>query len=146
MGLGNNSHVATEHEVLYRNIDAAMVERGWSISELAKRAGVSPKVIYNFRGGQQMGMGTLYAIAKALGTTVEVLKGIEEAPADADKVTLLTQNEQDVLNYLRRLSPTNRRRAARLLREIVDELEETERSTQENSSTKSAGKPTPNAA
>jgi transcriptional regulator with XRE-family HTH domain len=139
--------VADEMAVLAKNIDAAMIERGWSIAELAKRAGVSAKVIYNFRGGRPMGMGSLYAIAKALDTTVEALKGIE-SPADADKVAILTQDEQDVLNYIRRLSPTNRRRAARLLREIVDELEETERTTQEFSTTSTAraGKSTPSAA
>lgn len=124
-----------------------MIKRGWSVAELAKRAGVNVKVLYNFRSGKPIGMKTIYAVAKAFDLSVEALQGVEEPAKQMPSGAHLSTEEQDVLSYLRRLSPSNRRRAARLLREIVDELEEAERTPSEStsSSTKSAGKPTPGA-
>lgn len=122
-----------EQEIIKENIDTLMRERGWSPKVLAERSGVAVGTIYNLRSTRAIGDGVLFKIARALDTTPEALRGIEQTPADADSVAILTQDEQDVLNYMRRLSPTSRRRAARLLRQIVDELEESERAATEKS-------------
>lgn len=132
-----------DQETIKRNVDKLMRERGWSIAETAKRAGLKNSTLYNARGSAPIGADALIKLAKAFDVTVEELMGEESGK---DSVAFLSVEEQDALMYLRRLSPSKRKSAVRILREVVDQLQDSEESSSTASPAPSTAPPKARAA
>ena len=59
------------------------IERGWTQRELAERAGVSISLVKRADGGSAVRPSTALKLAKALGVTVEQLRGLDGHGASA---------------------------------------------------------------
>jgi transcriptional regulator with XRE-family HTH domain len=106
-----------DQEGIKNRIDKLMRERGWSIVETSKRAGLKNSTLYNVRGGKDIGADTLIKLAKAFDVSVEYLMG--EQPKEGEQ---LTDDEQELLLLLRRVPASKRRAAVRVFRELTDSL------------------------
>lgn len=62
------------------NVEHALVERGWKVTDLAKNAGLSWSTVYRAMDGNEFNSGTLEKMAKALDVNPIDLLSIEGGP------------------------------------------------------------------
>lgn len=86
-----------------------MDSRALSQSELARRVGITQATIYKLLAGKTYGSTHIHKIARELQTTPAYLTGETDDPdADAPPPPELTQEERDLLECFRVLTPADR--------------------------------------
>lgn len=84
---------------IYKKVDALRLEKGWTIYELAKKAGTSPTTIYNWRDrGSSPTLGLLDSICSAF--EISVLNLL----INEDDLTALTEEQRELVNLWNTLS------------------------------------------
>lgn len=96
-------------------------KRGWSQSELAKRAGLAPSTISNiFNANKGLGEVSLSAIAKALNVPTEI---VFRAAGFLPKAHIMTEQKEEILYLFDKLSEQEKKDAIRYLRFLIDAQE-----------------------
>lgn len=96
-------------------------KRGWSQSELAKRAGLAPSTISNILNANKgLGEVSLSAIAKALNVPTEI---VFRAAGFLPKAHIMTEQKEEILYLFDKLSEQEKKDAIRYLRFLIDAQE-----------------------
>lgn len=98
-------------KVVYDKVDALRSARGWTIYELAQKAGVAPTTIYNWRDRQSSpSLFLLDAVCSAFGITViDFLR-------DGDDLTVLTAEQEEVLRLWDTLTSEQKKSVLNLMK------------------------------
>lgn len=98
---------------IYDKVDRLREERGWTIYQLAMKAGVAPTTIYNWRDRlSSPTLSLLDAVCCAFGITV-----IDFLLND-DKLTALTEEQKDVLKLWNSLSDEQKESIVNLMKSM----------------------------
>ena len=96
---------------IYDKIDALRLEKGWTIYELAKKAGVAPTTIYNWRDrASSPSLYLLEAVCSAFGITVI------DFLLDEDELLALTEEQKEVIRLWNTLSAEKKKSVLNLMR------------------------------
>lgn len=102
-------------KAVYERLDDLRAARGWTIYELAKRAGVSYTGIYNWRDRLSLpSLELLDAVCYAFGITV-----IDFIAGD-DETTVLTKEQKELVQLWNALSPDKKKSIINLIRTMQD--------------------------
>lgn len=86
-------------KAIYDKVNSLRLEKGWTIYELAKKAGVAPTTIYNWRNRQSSPtLSLLDAVCSAFGISVI------DFLLDADELMTLTEEQREVIRLWNTLS------------------------------------------
>lgn len=96
-----------------------MTERGLTQSELARRVGVKQPSIGRLLSGQTRSTSVLVEIARELGTTPGYLTGEIDHPQAGSAQPELSDDEAQLLEKLRSLSPDDRRLVMSLTKKLA---------------------------
>ncbi len=98
---------------LYGKVDSLRAERGWTIYELAKQAGVSPTTIYNWRDrGSSPTLSLLDAICSAFEITVI------DFLLNEDEISALTEEQHELMRLWNTLSSDKKKSILNLMRSM----------------------------
>jgi transcriptional regulator with XRE-family HTH domain len=59
------------------NVKQFRERRGWTVDELAERAGIAPRTVARIEAGHDAQVSTFIAVAEALGTTLDALRATD---------------------------------------------------------------------
>lgn len=106
---------------LFRWIVDETEKRNWSNNELAKRAGLSPSHLSMVMSGQRSVTYDFCAgIARAFGERPEVVfRKAGLLPASSGKMSDLTEEEKELVESYRQLSPSNKPIALGILKDLM---------------------------
>lgn len=105
-----------EPDRLRERLDA----RELSQAELARRVGVTQQSIAKLVAGRSSGSRFLHRIARELQTTTAYLEGETDDPASDIPDDLLTSDEREWIELLRRLLPKDRDAVMQLTRSLAE--------------------------
>lgn len=98
---------------IYDKVDAMRLEKGWSIYELAMKAGVSPTTIYNWRDRlSSPSLSLLDAVCFAFGISVI------DFLLNGDELTALTEEQKEVIKLWNTLSPEQKKSILLLMKSM----------------------------
>jgi len=116
-GIGEYAILSFMEDKLSVWLNEQIRERGWSIRETSRRAGLSHTAINNALDGQPVRLDTYRGIARAFGMRLEtVLQAAGELPQQLPEVA----NEQEVIRLFREMPGEHRELALRVLKAFVD--------------------------
>ncbi|MDE7107856.1 MAG: helix-turn-helix domain-containing protein [Clostridiales bacterium] len=102
-------------KAVYERVDDLRAARGWTIYELAKRAGVSCTAIYNWRDRLSLpSLELLDAVCYAFGITVA------EFMADDGDLVALTEEQQSLLQLWNTLTIEKKKSILNLMKTMQD--------------------------
>ncbi len=98
---------------LYNKVEDLMNKRGWTIYELAKRAGISPNTLYHWRDRNS---------SPTLSLLEAICSGFEISVIDfllnEDDLTLLTTEQQELVTLYSTLSTSQKKSILNLMRNM----------------------------
>ncbi|MBD5100570.1 MAG: helix-turn-helix transcriptional regulator [Clostridiales bacterium] len=98
---------------IYNKVDALRLKKGWTIYELAKRAGISSTSIYNWRNRlSSPTLSMLDAICSAFEITVI------DFLLDEDELLTLTQEQKELMNLWNTLSAEQKKSIISLMKSM----------------------------
>lgn len=98
---------------IYDRVDALRLEKSWTVYELAKKAGVAPTTIYNWRDRRSSPtLSLLDAICSAFNMTVV------EFLSDTDDLVALSQEQREVLRLWGALTSEQRKSILALMKSM----------------------------
>ncbi len=98
---------------IYNKVDALRIQRGWTIYELAKKSGVAPTTIYNWRDRcSSPTLSLLDAVCSAFQISVV------EFLLDGEEGIALTAEQKDLVDLWNTLSPEQKKSIMNLMRTI----------------------------
>lgn len=98
---------------IYDKVDALRLKKGWTIYELAKKAGVAPTTIYNWRDRQSSPtLSLLEAVCSALDITVI------DFLMNEDELTALTEEQKEVIELWNTLSSEQKNSILNLMKSM----------------------------
>lgn len=98
---------------IYEKVDALRLEKGWTIYELAKKAGVAPTTIYNWRDRQSSPtLSLLDAVCSAFEITVI------DFLLNEDELMSLTEEQKEVMRLWNTLSSEKKKSIITLMKSM----------------------------
>lgn len=98
---------------LYDKVDSLRLENGWSIYELAMKAGISPTTIYNWRDRlSSPTLSLLDAVCFAFGIS------IVDFIMNGDELTALTDEQKEVIHLWNKLSDEQKKLITNLMKSM----------------------------
>ncbi len=98
---------------IYDKVDALRLEKGWTIYELAKKAGVAPTTIYNWRDRRSYpSLSLLEAVCSAFEITVV------DFLMDENELTALTEEQKEVMRLWNTLSSEQKKSIINLMKSM----------------------------
>ncbi len=98
---------------IYDKVDALRLEKGWTIYELAKKAGIAPTTVYNWRDRQSSPtLSLLDAICSAFNISVI------DFLLDADDLMALTDEQKEVIRLWNTLSSAQKKSILNLMKSM----------------------------
>ncbi|MDE5592337.1 MAG: helix-turn-helix domain-containing protein [Clostridiales bacterium] len=98
---------------LYDKVDSLRLEKGWSIYELAMKAGISPTTIYNWRDRlSSPTLSLLDAVCFAFGISVV------DFIMNGDELTALTDEQKEVIHLWNKLSDEQKKLITNLMKSM----------------------------
>lgn len=98
---------------IYEKVDALRLEKGWTIYELAKKAGVAPTTIYNWRDRQSSPtLSLLDAVCSAFEITVI------DFLLNEDELMSLTEEQKEVMRLWNTLSSEKKKSIINLMKSM----------------------------
>ena len=98
---------------LYDKVDSLRLEKGWSIYELAMKAGISPTTIYNWRDRlSSPTLSLLDAVCFAFGISVV------DFIMNGDELTALTDEQKEVIHLWNKLSNEQKKLITNLMKSM----------------------------
>ncbi len=89
----------TVSRMIWQNVEELLNAKGWSLAELARKAGMSPQHLNAIKTGEKgIGEQTLQGLAKALNTPSELLI----APSIDDRLARIANALERIANALER--------------------------------------------
>ena len=98
---------------IYDKVDTLRLERGWSIYELAKQAGVPPTTIYNWR--DRLSSPTL-ALLESICSALEIT--VIDFLLNEDELMALTEEQREVMRLWMRLTSEQKKSIINLMKSI----------------------------
>ena len=98
---------------IYKKVDSIRLQKGWTIYELAKRAGVAPTTIYNWR--DRLSSPTL-SLLEAVCSAFEI--SVIDFLLDEDELMALTDEQKEVIRLWNTLSSEKKKSILNLLKSI----------------------------
>ena len=100
-------------KAIYNKVDAIRLQKGWTIYELAKQAGVAPTTIYNWR--DRCSSPTL-SLLEAVCSAFEI--SVIDFLMDEDELMALTEEQQEVIRVWNTLSNEKKKSILNLMKTI----------------------------
>ncbi len=102
-----------DNKEIYEKVDALRLKKGWTIYELAKKAGVAPTTIYNWRDRlSSPTLSLLDAVCSAFEITViDFLMG-------EDELTALTEEQKEVMRLWNGLKSEQKKSIINLMKSM----------------------------
>lgn len=100
-------------KAIYNKVDAIRLQKGWTIYELAKQAGVAPTTIYNWR--DRCSSPTL-SLLEAVCSAFEI--SVIDFLMDEDELMALTEEQQEVILVWNTLSNEKKKSILNLMKTI----------------------------
>ena len=98
---------------IYSKVDAIRLQKGWTIYELAKQAGVAPTTIYNWRDRYSSPtLSLLEAVCSAF--KISVIDFL----MDEDELMALTEEQQEVIRIWNTLSSEKKKSILNLMKSM----------------------------
>lgn len=98
---------------IYDKVDALRLEKGWTIYELAKKAGVAPTTIYNWRDRlSSPTLSLLEAVCSAFKITVI------DFLLNEDELTALTEEQKELIRLWNTLTSAQKKSILNLMKSI----------------------------
>lgn len=98
---------------IFDKVDSLRSQRGWTLYQLAIKAGVAPTTIYNWRDRlSSPTLSLLDAVCSAFGITVI------DFLIDDDKTTVLTDEQKEVLSHWNKLSGEQKKSILNLMKSM----------------------------
>lgn len=98
---------------IYDKVDALRLEKGWTIYELAKKAGVAPTTVYNWRDRRSSPtLSLLEAVCSAFNISVI------DFLLDADDLMALTDDQREVIELWNTLSSEQKKSILNLMKSM----------------------------
>lgn len=98
---------------LYDKVDALRLEKGWSIYELAMKAGIAPTTIYNWRDRlSSPTLSLLDAVCFAFGISVV------DFIMNGDELTALTDEQKEVICLWNKLTDEQKKLITNLMKSM----------------------------
>ena len=98
---------------IYNKVDALRLQKGWTIYELAKKAGVAPTTIYNWR--DRLSSPTL-SLLEAVCSAFEI--SVIDFLLNEDELMALTEEQQEVIRLWNTLSSEQKKSIINLMKSI----------------------------
>jgi len=98
---------------IYNKADALRLKKGWTIYELAKKAGVAPTTIYNWR--DRLSSPTL-SLLDAVCSAFEIT--VIDFLMDDDELTALTDEQKEVMRLWNTLSGEQKKSILNLMKSM----------------------------
>ncbi len=96
---------------IYDKVDTLRIEKGWTIYELAKQAGVAPTTIYNWR--DRLSSPTLYLL-ESVCSAFEI--SVIDFLLDEDELIALTEEQKEVIRIWNTLSSEKKKSIINLMK------------------------------
>ena len=100
-------------KAIYNKVDSIRLQKGWTIYELAKQAGVAPTTIYNWR--DRCSSPTL-SLLEAVCSAFEI--SVIDFLMDEDELMALTDEQQEVIRVWNTLSGEKKKSILNLMKTI----------------------------
>lgn len=98
---------------IYNKVEALRLEKGWTIYELAKKAGVAPTTIYNWRDrSSSPTLALLEAVCSAFEITVI------DFLLDEDELMALTEEQKELMRLWNTLSSDQKKSIINLMKSM----------------------------
>ena len=98
---------------IYDKVDKLRLKKGWTIYELAKKAGISPQTLYNWRNKlSSPSLSLLDAVCYAFGISVI------DFLLDEDELLTLTQEQKELMNLWNTLSSEQKKSIISLMKSM----------------------------
>lgn len=98
---------------IYKKVDSLRLEKGWTIYELAKKAGVAPTTIYNWR--DRLSSPTL-SLLDAVCSAFEIT--VIDFLLNEDELTSLTEEQKEVMRLWNTLSSEKKKSIINLMKSM----------------------------
>ncbi len=98
---------------IYEKVDALRLKHGWTIYELAKKAGVAPTTIYNWR--DRLSSPTL-SLLEAVCSAFEI--SVIDFLLDEDELMALTEEQKEVMRLWNTLSSEQKKSIISLMKSM----------------------------
>ncbi len=98
---------------LYDKVDALRIKNGWTIYELAKKSGVAPTTIYNWR--DRSSSPTL-SLLEAVCSAFEI--SVIDFLLDEDELMALTDEQKEVMSLFNTLSSEQKKSIINLMKSM----------------------------
>ena len=98
---------------IYNKVDTLRLQKGWTIYELAKKAGVAPTTIYNWR--DRLSSPTL-SLLEAVCSAFEI--SVIDFLLNEDELMALTEEQQEVIRLWNTLSSEQKKSIINLMKSI----------------------------
>ncbi len=98
---------------IYAKVDALRLEKGWTIYELAKKSGVAPTTIYNWR--DRLSSPTL-SLLDAVCSAFEI--SVIDFLLDEDELMTLTEEQKEVMRLWNTLSSDQKKSIVSLMKSM----------------------------
>ena len=98
---------------VYSKVDAIRLQKGWTIYELAKKAGVAPTTSYNWR--DRLSSPTL-SLLEAVCSAFEI--SVIDFLLNEDELMALTEEQQEVIRLWNTLSSEQKKSIINLMKSI----------------------------
>lgn len=100
-------------KVIYDKVDALRLEKGWTIYELAKKAGVAPTTIYNWR--DRLSSPTL-SLLEAVCSAFEIT--VIDFLLNEDELIALTEGQKELMRLWNTLSSEQKKSIINLMKSM----------------------------
>ena len=100
-------------KAIYNKVDTIRLQKGWTIYELAKQAGVAPTTIYNWR--DRCSSPTL-SLLEAVCSALEI--SVIDFLMDENELMALTEEQQEVIRVWNTLSNEKKKSILNLMKTI----------------------------
>ncbi len=98
---------------IYQKVDTLRLEKGWTIYELAKKSGVSPTTIYNWR--DRLSSPTL-SLLEAVCSAFEI--SVVDFLLDEDELMALTEEQKEVMRLWNTLTSAQKKSIINLMKSM----------------------------